>query len=179
MRMICYVASSAYVSIRQHTSAYVQKRQHTAWFATWPCARSAYVSIRQHTSAYVQKRQHTAWLATSPSSSSARPLRTNIHSCVQSSSYADVCWRMLTYADVSCRCLYACMHAYLAFRVGKRWVFSTLWKIFCRARMRGQYPKGRTNSLWKSGEFHSMERPKNSLVGLLGGLVLNAKHVSG
>jgi hypothetical protein len=41
---------SAYVSIRQHTSAYVSIRQHT----------SAHVSIRQHTSAHVSIRQHTS-----------------------------------------------------------------------------------------------------------------------
>ncbi len=56
------IYTSAYVSIRQHTSeyvigrhdgddpAYVSIRQHT----------SAYVSIRQHTSAYVSIRQHTS-----------------------------------------------------------------------------------------------------------------------
>jgi hypothetical protein len=45
---ICGLAyvSTAYVSIRQHTSAYVS---------------IAYVSIRQHTSAYVSIRQHSMW----------------------------------------------------------------------------------------------------------------------
>jgi hypothetical protein len=43
-------ATSACVSIRQHTSAYGSIRQHT----------SVYVSIRQHTSAYVSIRQHTS-----------------------------------------------------------------------------------------------------------------------
>jgi hypothetical protein len=55
------VKTSAYASIRQHTSAYVSIRQHTsasAFFTT--CGdqhTSAYVSIRQHTSAYVSIRQ--------------------------------------------------------------------------------------------------------------------------
>ncbi len=51
--------TSAYVSIRQHTSAYVSIAP--AWGAA-PAAEhtSAYVSIRQHTSAYVSICQHTS-----------------------------------------------------------------------------------------------------------------------
>ena len=58
-------------SIRQHTSAYVSIRQHTSdllvieagQFASFSCfvfciLTSAYVSIRQRTSAYVSIRQH-------------------------------------------------------------------------------------------------------------------------
>ncbi len=43
--------TSAYVSIRQHTSAYVLANSFASHFA--------YVSIRQHTSVYVSIRQHT------------------------------------------------------------------------------------------------------------------------
>jgi hypothetical protein len=54
------------VSIRQHTSAYVSIRQHTS-LSTWKSSRGGYsrlyqrlhLSIRQHTSAYVSIRQHT------------------------------------------------------------------------------------------------------------------------
>ncbi len=55
---------------RQHTSAYVSIRQHTSAYAAplpagarsvpaWRQHTSAYVSIRQHTPAYVSIRQHT------------------------------------------------------------------------------------------------------------------------
>ncbi len=54
-RLHCH-HTSAYVSIRQHTSAYgrvTERRLH--------CHHtSAYVSIRQHTSAYASIRQHTS-----------------------------------------------------------------------------------------------------------------------
>ncbi len=68
---------TAYVSIHQHTSAYVSIRQH----------KSAYVSIRQHTSeaGSAQRDGHQSSRRGAPSKKS------------------DVCWRMLTYADV-CRC---------------------------------------------------------------------------
>jgi hypothetical protein len=50
--------TSAYVSIRQHTSAYVRERsRQLAHSAAAPTC--AYVSIRQHTTAYVSIRQHT------------------------------------------------------------------------------------------------------------------------
>jgi hypothetical protein len=57
-------STSAYVSIRLHTSAYTnlpcarRKRLPTRNYST-----SAYVSIRQHTSAYVSIRQHTLTLS--------------------------------------------------------------------------------------------------------------------
>jgi hypothetical protein len=53
--------TSAYVSIRQHTSAYATI--NLCWRqATARCSlpQHAYVSIRQHTSAYVSIRQHTS-----------------------------------------------------------------------------------------------------------------------
>jgi hypothetical protein len=47
--------TSAYVCIRLHASAYVSIRQHTSAYdiCQFPSHTSAYVSIRQHTSAYV------------------------------------------------------------------------------------------------------------------------------
>ncbi len=44
----------------QHTSAYVSIRQHTSASCRSFHLGSAYVSIRQHTSAYVSIRQHTS-----------------------------------------------------------------------------------------------------------------------
>jgi hypothetical protein len=53
---------TSYVSIRQHTLAHVSIRQHTSAYLSIPqhTSTSAYVSIRQHTSAYVSIRQHTS-----------------------------------------------------------------------------------------------------------------------
>jgi hypothetical protein len=71
--------TSAYVSIRQHTSAYrmhiYASRMHT----------SAYVSIRQHTSAYVSIRQHLACIYVH-----AREVIMQIYAC-EMLTYADVC----------------------------------------------------------------------------------------
>ncbi len=93
--------TSAYVSIRQHTSAYVRGSQRTALVRNLTCLGShallqrscwSYVSIRQHTSAYVSIRQHTynqqrsCWFVEWFSG--------------RTYTYAEVCWRMLTYADV-------------------------------------------------------------------------------
>jgi hypothetical protein len=50
--------TSAYVSIRQHTSAHVSTRQHTSAYVCMRQRTSAYVSIRQHTSAHGSIRQH-------------------------------------------------------------------------------------------------------------------------
>ena len=46
--------ASSPCSMRQHTSAYVSIRQHTSSHASSPC------SMRQHTSAYVSIRQHAS-----------------------------------------------------------------------------------------------------------------------
>jgi hypothetical protein len=110
--------TSAYVSIRQHTSAYVSIRQHT----------SAYVSIRQHTSVYVSIRQHTysirqqgqacvhivCLLCWNKSTNTDAFTSTKVNILTQRRradgaalresrrmpTYADVGWRMLTYAGV-------------------------------------------------------------------------------
>jgi hypothetical protein len=68
-RKQCSIATSAYVSIRQHTSSYVIIRQqtpacvsicqHTPAYARTRQHTSAHVSIRQHTPAHVSIRQHT------------------------------------------------------------------------------------------------------------------------
>jgi hypothetical protein len=55
----------AYASIRQHTPAYVSKHEHTsAYVELFPIARRRlaplYICIRQHTSAYVSIRLHTS-----------------------------------------------------------------------------------------------------------------------
>jgi hypothetical protein len=108
--------ASACVSIRQHTSAYISIRQHTSASegearhelkrlrdrSAYVSIRIAYVSIRQHTSAYVSIRsvrpvgirQHT------PAYASIRSLRPSGRwQCpCRGRAYADVCWRMLTYA---------------------------------------------------------------------------------
>ena len=63
-----YLHTSAYVSIRQHTSAdriptvATHRHLHSALVSGITCVSLlvAYVSIRQHTSAYVSIRQHTS-----------------------------------------------------------------------------------------------------------------------
>ncbi len=73
-RLLKILHTSAYVSIRQHTSAYVSIRQHTSAYVSIRVSASAYVSMRKtiydtahvsmrqhasaHTSAYVSIRQH-------------------------------------------------------------------------------------------------------------------------
>jgi hypothetical protein len=53
-----YLHTSAYVSIRQHTSACEKLRETPPNFRMY-LHTSAYVSTRQHTSAHVSTRQHT------------------------------------------------------------------------------------------------------------------------
>jgi hypothetical protein len=115
--------TSAYVSIRQHTSAYVSICQawkdmqwHVCTYSKcceifkWrhdlrrrrkpsrpACTRQdASVSMRQHTSACVSIRQHTSVYV---SIRFAVDTRRRVLQ-VTGKTYADVCWRMLTYADV-------------------------------------------------------------------------------
>jgi hypothetical protein len=111
--------TSAYVSIRQHTSAYVSIRHcWRPWtdlrnlFTITSRIRQAYVSIRQHTS------QHTSAYVIvgvrEQTSETCLQLKVTyvyeIHEILDgkinyfnsdwtsADSYADVCWRMLTYA---------------------------------------------------------------------------------
>ncbi len=51
--------TSAYVSIRQHSSAYVSTHTISLTKSSDNTHTSAYVNIRQHTSAYASIRQHT------------------------------------------------------------------------------------------------------------------------
>jgi hypothetical protein len=66
-RAATHLHTTAYVSIRQHTSAEESRRASALSPRCYPPAdgrirqhMSAYVSIRQHTSAYVSRRQHTS-----------------------------------------------------------------------------------------------------------------------
>jgi hypothetical protein len=58
--------TSAYVSIRQHTSAYVSIYVHYHLILLYMCPHTALYVIRQHTSAYVSIRQRMHICALSP-----------------------------------------------------------------------------------------------------------------
>jgi hypothetical protein len=73
----CSAAAVAGVAIEKHTSAYVSIRQHTSYGVLGGCCCRCYkreaVEIRQHTSAYVGIRQHTSSAAAVAGVASEKP----------------------------------------------------------------------------------------------------------
>ncbi len=80
---MCVSSYYCVVATRQHTSAYVSIRQHTsACVCPHTTASSLPVSISQHTSAYVSIRQHTSACVCPHTTASSLPVSIRQHVCV-------------------------------------------------------------------------------------------------